>query len=209
MKVWWWLAAVVVVATANPVAFAVPAKIQETFTAKVVNVSDGDTVKVYRLGVPETKVRLLGIDAPEKNQPFGQKAKEALNAKVAGKVVIVEAGKPDRYGRLLARLKLDGKDVNLSMVEEGWAWHYAQYARSQYLGDAEAYAAAQGRARSAHVGLWADTAQAAVPPWEFRAERKVAAKEKKANEPKKKKKKRKSRKHRHQGDQAAFSPLVR
>lgn len=158
----------------------------DSFEGKVVNVSDGDTVKVLRQDKTLEKIRLLGIDAPEKNQDFGQKSKTALNDKVAGQLVKVEYTKRDRYGRLLAKIWNGTEDVNLSQVKNGFAWHYKHYAKDQGPADAAAYAAAEVEARAKTAGLWAGNAP--TPPWEFRQERKVASKANKGKKPKKPKK---------------------
>lgn len=149
----------------------------ETFQAKVVRVTDGDTVVVFRQGKPEAKVRLLGIDAPERKQPFGAKAREALREKAAGRLVQVDTHKKDRYGRLLGRLRLGSRDLNLELVAEGWAWHYARYARDQFPGDASLYAAAAARAKQEGRGLWAQAQAGSEPqaPWDFRRQRGVAS----------------------------------
>lgn len=112
----------------------------ETFTAKVVGVSDGDTVKVLteqscdtgkdcRSGKIQYRLRLAEIDTPEKKQPYGSKAKQALSDLVFGRMIKVEQIDKDRYGRLVANLYVDGKWVNAEMVRSGSAWVYRQYAK--------------------------------------------------------------------------------
>lgn len=116
----------------------------ETFTAKVVGVSDGDTVKVLteqscdtgkdcRSGKIQYRVRLAEIDTPEKKQPYGSKAKQALSDLVFGRMIKVEQIDKDRYGRLVANLYVDGKWVNAEMVRSGSAWVYRQYAKTPEL----------------------------------------------------------------------------
>src|SRR5437899_1550933 len=108
---------------------------------KVVGVHDGDTITVL-VGKKQVKVRLAAIDAPESGQDYGKKAKQALSAKVFDKVVRVQTGGTDRYGRTLGTVwRGDGKperSVNHEMVAEGWAWHYKRYSKSEELADAEA-----------------------------------------------------------------------
>ncbi len=149
----------------------------DSFTGKVIAVTDGDTVKVLREGNVQEKIRLLGIDAPEKKQAFGPQSKEALSRKVFGKQVTVEFQKRDQYGRTLGKLILDGKDVNLTQVEEGFAWHYAQYKRQQLNTDVDLYATAQNKAAAGKVGLWSKAEP--TPPWDYRRERKLANRKKK------------------------------
>ena len=96
-------------------------------TGRVVEVIDGDTVTVLLPSRSQLKVRLAGIDAPEKRQAFGQRAKQQLAALVFDKRVTVVGHKYDRYRRLVAKLIVDGHDANFDMVAAGYAWHYKRY----------------------------------------------------------------------------------
>ena len=145
------------------VAFAdttVRPKIIAEFTGKVVGISDGDTLTVLH-GREQVKIRLQAIDAPEKSQEFGEKSKQALSAKVFGKVVTVKKTGEDRYGRTLAFVTLGDVEVNLSMLADGWAWHFKEYNTEPHLAKLEA------EARAGRKGLWAGAHPLA--PWEFRA----------------------------------------
>lgn len=133
---------------------------------RVVGVSDGDTITVLDNQRVQHKVRLQGIDAPEKKQPFGQRSKEHLSNQVFNRFVTVQYEKRDRYQRLVGKVMHDGVDVNLGMVSVGFAWHYKEYEKEQSFADRAAYAAAEDDARRARRGLWADPRP--VPPWEFR-----------------------------------------
>ena len=133
----------------------------QALTGKVVRIADGDTLTVLDAANVQHKVRLAGIDAPERGQPFGSKARELLATLTMGKTVTVRGGRPDKYGRTLARVEVEGQDVNRELVAEGLAWHYTQFDRSDDL------AAAERAARAARRGLWADAKP--VPPWEWRA----------------------------------------
>ena len=106
------------------------------------------------------KIRLQGIDAPESNQAFGTRSKQALSGKVFNKQVNVKWQDKDRYRRIIGDIYLDDRWINKEMVQEGWAWHYRQYS------DDEELAKAQRTAKAAKVGLWQDSKP--VPPWEFR-----------------------------------------
>lgn len=139
-----------------------------TLTGRVVGVSDGDTVTILDASKRTHKIRLLGIDSPEKKQPFGERAKQSLSDLVFDKQVSVEGGKQDRYGRSLGKIVLDGRDINLEQIRRGMAWHYKQYARDQSPQDRAAYAEAESAARQKRVGLWQDADP--VPPWSFRRE---------------------------------------
>lgn len=135
-------------------------------TGKVVGVLDGDTIEVLDSSKHPHRIRLTGIDAPEKAQPFGQRSKEHLSGLVFGKQVAIDGGKTDKYGRTVGKVLVNGVDVNLSQVLAGFAWHYKQYASEQPPGDRAAYAQAEEGARASHAGLWRDPKP--MPPWSWR-----------------------------------------
>ncbi len=138
----------------------------ERIQALVVGVTDGDTVTVLTPEKKRMKVRLAAIDAPEKGQPFGKAAKQALSDLVFRRDVTVDGDKLDRYGRLVAKIEHEGRDVNLELARMGLAWWYRKYANEQSAGDRLEYAAAEQRAREAALGLWADDSP--IAPWEWR-----------------------------------------
>ena len=132
----------------------------ETFTARVVSVTDGDTLKVLRNGHSEI-VRLRGIDAPEKGQAYGQRAKQFLSTLAFGATVTVQSFGRDRNGRLLADITLpDGRNLNEELVQAGYAWWFRRYSTEARL------ARLEHEARDARRGLWADLDP--IPPWDFR-----------------------------------------
>jgi endonuclease YncB( thermonuclease family) len=139
----------------------------ETIVGRVVAVSDGDTIKV----LDDTKklfvIRLMGIDAPEKAQPFGQRSKQSLSDLVFHDRVEVQWNKLDRYSRVIGKvLRADGSDVCLEQLKRGMAWHYKEYAKDQFVEDRHKYDQAELVARETHIGLWADAAP--TPPWMWR-----------------------------------------
>lgn len=136
------------------------------FTGNVVGVADGDTITVLDADKVQHKVRLTGIDAPEKKQPFGNRSKQSLSDMVFNKTVTVETDKRDRYGRELGKVLAGGKDVNLEQVRTGFAWHYKVYESTQSATDRQVYTAAENEAKAAKRGLWADIDP--IPPWEWR-----------------------------------------
>lgn len=138
----------------------------DTLQGKVIGVTDGDTVTILDVSNTQYKIRLMGIDAPEKKQSFGQKSKQNLSALVYNKQVTVEYSKKDRYGRTVGKVLVDGVDANLGQVKAGMAWHYKKYQKVQTPSDRSTYAEAEEQARAGHNGLWADPAP--IPPWEFR-----------------------------------------
>jgi endonuclease YncB( thermonuclease family) len=124
---------------------------------RVKRIVDGDTVY---LG-DGTKVRLHGIDTPERDQPYGKQATRNLD-KLIGRTVFVVERDTDRYGRLVGTLYTpEGVNVNLEMVCNGSAWWYSRYAKNN-----RAMASCQDDAKEAGLGLWADDDP--MPPWEWR-----------------------------------------
>lgn len=138
----------------------------DALSGRVVSVVDGDTIIVLDSANTQIKIRLKGIDAPEKKQAFGTRSKESLSALLFDKQVTIEFRKTDRYGRPVGKILVDGIDVNLEQVKVGMAWHYKQYEREQSVDDRAAYAQAEEQVRAAKTGLWADTAP--TPPWDWR-----------------------------------------
>lgn len=133
---------------------------------RVVGVSDGDTITVLDSSNRQHRIRLAGIDAPEKAQAFGQRSKQSLLSMVYGKQVSVDWDKRDRYERIIGRVSAQAGDVNLAQVRAGLEWHYKHYAGDQPAADRVSYAQAESVARMEGRGLWADTSP--VPPWEWR-----------------------------------------
>ncbi len=137
----------------------------ETLTGRVVGVHDGDTLTLRLLSQftnQQLKVRLAGIDAPELQQPYGQKAKQALSGLAFGKDVRVETAGLDKYGRTLGVVFVGALNVNGALVEQGAAWVYRQY---PYPSEWERL---EATAQSAKVGLWALQADQRIAPWDFR-----------------------------------------
>ena len=133
----------------------------EEFSGRTVRVLDGDTIEALRSG-SAVRIRLSGVDAPEKTQAFGMKAKEFTVGLAAGKTVVVKVRDVDRYGRLVAEVILpDGRSLNSEMVRSGFAWWYERYAPKDVR-----LARLEREARMAERGLWSDRRPQA--PWEFR-----------------------------------------
>ena len=149
---------------------AVSSVIAAGLQVRVVAVSDGDTITVIDGLRNRYKVRLTGIDAPEKSQAFGDRSRQALASRVFDQEVIIELGQSDRYGRILSKVVMNGADVNLKQVVSGMAWHYRKYQKDQTPEDRVAYLQAESAARAAGVGLWRD--RNATPPWDYRKSRK-------------------------------------
>lgn len=131
------------------------------FTGEVVGVLDGDTIEVLHNGKAQ-RVRLHGIDCPEKGQPFGNNAKQATSAQVFALDVTLDIHGKDKYGRILADVLLaDETNVNQALVKDGWCWWYRKYAPSDTVLEG-----LENDAREAKKGLWVDPNP--VPPWEWR-----------------------------------------
>lgn len=138
----------------------------DTLQGTVVGISDGDTITVLDGGKVQHKIRLAGIDAPEKSQAFGDRSKQHLSNLVFGKAVTVDWNKTDRYGRTIGKVIVNGLDANLSQVQAGLAWHYKKYEKEQLPADRSIYAQAEIDARAQQVGLWRD--RSPIAPWDFR-----------------------------------------
>lgn len=117
-----------------------------------VGVSDGDTITVLEAEQVTHKVRLSGIDAPEKAQPFGERAKQQLSDWVYQATVRVIHDKTDRYGRIVGKVTLNGEDVNIQMIHAGLAWHYKAYEHEQPALDRVTYPVAELNARRKAIG---------------------------------------------------------
>ena len=116
---------------------------QTQVTGKVIRVADGDTITILDPSNTQLKIRLNKIDAPEKSQAFGQRSKQHLSDIVFGRSVTVTWDETDRYGRILGTVWLDGRDINLQMVRDGFAWHYKRYDSTPAY--AQASTASRGR----------------------------------------------------------------
>jgi endonuclease YncB( thermonuclease family) len=133
----------------------------DEFPARVVSITDGDTLVVLR-DKQQVRIRLHGIDSPERAQPYGTRARQFTGELAHQQDVTVIVRDYDRYGRAVAEIILpDGRNLNHEIVRAGFAWWYRQYAR----GD-ETLEQLEREARGAGLGLWTDSAP--VPPWEWR-----------------------------------------
>jgi len=151
---------------------------------RVIGVSDGDTISVLDDQRQVHKIRLAGIDAPEKAQAFGQTSKAGLSAMVFNREVEVVGRKRDRYGRIVAKVLVAEtactlpdcprmNDAGLLQVRAGLAWWYRAYAQEQASEDRASYEAAEANARQQRMGLWQD--KDPTPPWGWRRQPRQAA----------------------------------
>ena len=140
--------------------FFIPYPASADFTGQVVRIVDGDRIEVLHDGRPE-RIRLSGIDAPEKGQPFGKEAKQAASALAFHKAVTVKVRGRDTFGRIIGQVMLpDGTILNHELVKQGFAWQYRRSSQDGML------AAMEAVARESKRGLWADSQP--IPPWEWR-----------------------------------------
>jgi len=129
------------------------------FCGRVTTVHDGDTVTVLADRVAR-RVRLVGIDAPERGQPYGSAARRQLAARVGGREVMVVERGTDSYGRTLGRVLVAGADANAAQVRDGYAWVFRRFENDAAL------VALEDEAKAARRGLWRDAEP--VPPWLWR-----------------------------------------
>jgi micrococcal nuclease len=139
------------------------------WSGKVIGVADGDTITVLHEKQPY-KIRLYGIDCPEKRQPFGKKAKQFTSELVFGKYVEVEPVATDRYGRTVAFVRIENTTVNEELIKKGLAWIYSRYCKLPLCAE---WQSLEVEARIGKRGLWGDSNR--IPPWEFRRQKRKHA----------------------------------
>lgn len=144
------------------VAFAPAAVSAPDISCRVVAISDGDTLTCLTAEKQQVKVRMAEIDTPEKAQPYGTRSRQALSDLAFSKDATLEVQDRDRYGRTVAKVIVDGRDVNREMVGIGAAWVYRDYLKDRSLLQVEE------EARRAKRGLWALPESERMPPWEWR-----------------------------------------
>ena len=135
--------------------------ISQDFSGQVIGVIDGDTIEVLDNRKPH-RIRLHGIDCPEKGQAFGKVAKLATSTLAFGRTVTVTSRDTDKYKRTVAEVFMpDGTSLNHKLVKDGWCWWYRKYAPGDMVLEV-----LEKEAREAKKGLWIDLYP--VPPWEWR-----------------------------------------
>ena len=132
----------------------------ETLVGRVVAVHDGDTLTVLAAGQRRVRVRLAQIDAPERDQPFGQKSRQSLSGMVLHRMASVDVQKMDDYGRTVGTVMVYGTKVEAELVRRGLAWVYRQYSHDPQL------LALEAEAKAARRGLWASANP--IAPWDWR-----------------------------------------
>ena len=151
-----------------------------TLEGKVVKVADGDTITIKDDLGGKHRIRLGGIDAPEKDQPYGNESTQSLLELTSGKTVVIEYEKRDRYKRIIGKVLVDPPgevfcmaldcvkkiDAGLEQIRGGLAWHYKKYQGEQSVEDRGAYGQTEVEAREKLLGLWKNNE--AIAPWEWR-----------------------------------------
>jgi endonuclease YncB( thermonuclease family) len=135
------------------------------FSAQVLRITDGDTIVVRTTDYEDVKIRLYGIDTPERKQPGGSEATTFLTPLQGQTVTIIEMD-IDRYSRVVALVEYNKQSINLALVQAGHAWHYARYCLVQPV--CGQIKAAEIEARREKRGLWSGEP---VPPWEWRKQK--------------------------------------
>lgn len=136
------------------------------FTGRVVSIADGDTITVLDSDNRQHKVRIAGIDAPERHQPFGEKSRASMGELAFNQESRLDCRKQDRYRRDVCTVFIADKDIGLEQVTRGMAWWYRAYAKEQTPQQRQDYEVAEFQAQSRRQGLWAE--KNPVPPWEWR-----------------------------------------
>lgn len=135
-------------------------------TGKVIKVADGDTITILDSKKKQHRIRLAGIDAPERKQPFGKASKKYLSKLVYKKQVCINWHKKDKYKRKVGKVLLNDVDINFKIIDKGLAWHYKKYQKEQSKADQRKYAEAEIDAQLAVIGLWSRPDY--IPPWKWR-----------------------------------------
>lgn len=142
--------------------------------AKVVGISDGDTITVLLEGNIQKKLRLAEVDCPESGQPFGKNAKQFTSDQVFGKQVTFVETDTDRYGRAIAKVYYDNeKYLSAEIIKAGFGWWYYYFSKDKSLEDL------QQQAKLSKLGLWQDNN--AVSPWEYRKNRNMIKTDNRSN----------------------------
>lgn len=139
------------------------------FYGKVIGISDGDTFRFLTEKNETVRVRLYGIDAPEKGQDYSTQSQQKLSSLIFSKQVRVEQKNKDRYGRVVGIAFVAGLNVNEEMLRSGMVWHYRQYDKN------EEWARLQNEAQRKKAGLW--SMPSPTPPWEWRKEKREKVQE--------------------------------
>lgn len=142
---------------------------------RVASVFDGDSFNLTAADNRTVRVRIAGIDAPEKSQPYAQKSRESLESLLNAGPIVLTPVKMDRFERWVAHVSVNRQDIGLAQIERGYAWFFVRYQQDLDEQRRTDYARAESTARREGLGLWAGIAASAKnpalapePPWKFR-----------------------------------------
>ena len=151
-----WLAVLLIFLLPDP-SFA------EFISGKVISIADGDTITILDSSKRQHKIRLYGIDCPEKGQPFGKASTQYTAKYTFKKIVKVKSYETDRYGRTVGVVFVDGFNVNQNLIENGLAWQYRKYCKESFCDD---WIKLEKQSKHSGLGLWADSDP--IAPWRWR-----------------------------------------
>ncbi len=141
----------------------------------VAEVFDGDSFNLQAKGGQIVRVRIAGIDAPEKTQPYSNKAKDSLTELLQSGPIGLQPVKVDAYDRWVANVSIGDRDLGLAQIQRGYAWYFVRYKKDINEAQQQRYAEAERSARDGRLGLWAGIDASArnpalmpEPPWKFR-----------------------------------------
>ncbi|MDC1433288.1 thermonuclease family protein [Burkholderiales bacterium] len=154
----------------------IPNSYSASLEGNVTRIADGDTITIRDANNQKQKIRLMGIDTPELDQPFGLEARDFLVGLIFSQFIIADCPKKDRYKRWICKVWFVDIEVNKLLVREGWAWWYRAYQQEQLPDDRRAYEKAEVLAKQDRVGVWAD--DSSIPPWEWRRQKRERQKSK-------------------------------
>lgn len=137
---------------------------QNYITGRVIKVADGDTFTILTIDKKQVRIRLYGIDAPEKGQDYGTKSRLFVNELIYNKHVIIQSKGIDRYNRMLGIVWVDDINLNEELLKNGLAWHYKHFDKSKRYSDLEA------KARKEKLNIW--SLNNPIEPYEFRKAKK-------------------------------------
>jgi endonuclease YncB( thermonuclease family) len=138
----------------------------ENLRGVVIAVTTGSTLTVQDADRKQHRVRLAGIDPPEKGQGFHERSRQHLSELTLKKQAQLDCYRVDGSKRRVCRASVNGRDVALAQVQAGLAWHYKRFEKEQTASERAAYSRAEEQARAARIGLW--QSEKPVPPWQFR-----------------------------------------
>ncbi len=138
----------------------------QSISGRATRIHDGDSFAMLATDGRRLTIRISGIDAPEKGQPFADRSRQHLVELIADRDLAIAPIKTDMYGRIVAVVHVGELDVGLAQVRSGMAWHFRRYARDQSPAHRQAYARAESVARDARIGLWRD--RSPLEPWRYR-----------------------------------------